>query len=91
MKSTITATVGLAALALGACDQGHTLSEQEMRNAQFGGQQYAMNADLKFIQCSGLDSEPDGYVSCEAKDKSTGSKVVLLCSYQGSSAGCKSK
>ena len=86
------AALGIAAaLALGGCDQGHTLTESELRNANYGGLQYSTNADLRFISCSGLASEPDGYVSCDAKDKATGAKVGLLCSYQGAVAGCKAK
>ncbi len=49
---------------------------------------YSINAGYTPFGCSGMDSDNDGYVSCDAND-SVGNPVYLECAYNYLGSGCK--
>ena len=87
MKKTTALLLVLGAFALTACGGPYQLTQQESGTAELGAVKYSQNANAKFLSCSGLDSDQDGYVTCTV-DKA-GVEESLACSYQ--SQGCKQK
>lgn len=84
----------VAALSLAACK--HDLSTEEHNTANYGALKFAKDFDLIAGECSGLDSDGDGYVTCPMTPRSKDHPRVqahqgvdALCSY--GQAGCKYK
>ena len=91
MNKIILASVVSFALALGACSKEHDLSRDQLDTANNGGLAYANGQGKRFLQCSGLDSNKDGYVTCSMKDENHKDQAPteFVCSYK--SVGCKAK
>jgi len=75
-------------LTVAACDSTHDLTQPEKAVADHGGLLYANAAGGQFLQCSGRDSDADGYVTCQTK--LNGQLSEILCAYRGQ-PGCKAK
>ena len=69
----------------------YSLNDNEKTTAELGARDYADRSGSDFLACSGIDSEPDGYVTCEIRDRNTHEKQKLSCSYRNNAKGCKSK
>jgi hypothetical protein len=81
-----------AACALAACSAGpHNLTQAEQQTAELGGIKFTQALGQDFLGCSGIDSEPDGYVTCSSKNRETAAVSQIVCSYQSGAAGCKMK
>jgi len=78
--------LALGLLLLG-CEKAHDLTAAEQITAETG----ARRALPVFQSCSGRDSDGDGYVTCEGREKEGAPVVSLLCAYTGASVGCKRK
>jgi hypothetical protein len=83
--------LGLSVLLLSACGGPYNLDSDESTTAELGARDYADKSQADFLGCSGIDSEPDGYVTCEIRDRQTRISQKLTCSYRNKARGCKSK
>lgn len=57
-------------------------------NAERNLQKYAQKAGYTPIGCMNIDSDKDGYVSCDAKTPN-GQTTTLDCAYKPFDSGCK--
>ena len=74
-------------LLLSACGQ---TADQIRTQAMSNGAMFAQASDLKLIDCSGIDSDGNNYVTCSFKDKVKQTVVKAECSYNPG-GGCKYK
>lgn len=78
-----------AIFSLTACGDGSiTLTPDQQIKADNGGLHYAKDLGGAFIQCSGLDSNANKYVTCSIK-MPDGAVKEIECAYD--SIGCKQK
>lgn len=81
-----------ACIVLVACSPSpHTLTQAESQTAELGGIKFTQALGQDFVGCSGIDSEPDGYVTCSSKNRETAAVSQIVCSYQSGATGCKMK
>lgn len=80
-----------ASLLLVACSSNHNLSPAEQNNAELGAREYSQAATADFVNCSGIDSNGDGYVTCTMKDKTNGKLIEIVCAFGDGAKGCKLK
>jgi len=90
-KLSLVSLAVIGCLGLGACEKVHDLSRDELDVANNGGLAYANGQGKRFLQCSGLDSNKDGYVTCSMKDERHLNEPAteFLCAYNR--PGCKGK
>lgn len=78
-------------LLLAACDSRHSLDNEQRQNAEYGALRYASGVGGSAVECSGLDSDGDGYVTCSYLPKNATAKTEIVCAYQSRGGGCKEK
>lgn len=86
MKTLLSLLV-IASVSLASCDKAHDLTSAEQITAETG----ARRTLSVFQSCSGRDSDGDGYVTCEGRERPDTPVVSLLCAYKNNSVGCKRK
>jgi hypothetical protein len=57
-------------------------------NAESNLQKYSQKAGYTPIGCTNIDSDKDGYVSCDART-ANGQTMTLDCAYKPFDSGCK--
>jgi hypothetical protein len=57
-------------------------------NAERNLQKYSQKAGYAPIGCTNMDSDKDGYLSCDAKTPN-GQTITLDCAYKPFDSGCK--
>ncbi|HIK31541.1 MAG TPA: hypothetical protein IGS17_08410 [Oscillatoriales cyanobacterium M59_W2019_021] len=73
---------GFCAIGLSSC------AKIFVGNAEKNLQKYAQRAGYTPIGCTNIDSDQDGYLSCDAKHPD-GQTVALDCAYKPFDSGCK--